>query len=678
MRFSASFYQSILDNMSNAYSYHRIITDEKGEAVDFEFIQVNPALEQIIGKPANHLIGRTAQQIEPVFFTHHKDLLKIFAEVALQGASRTFERHFPNRDKWYSISTYSPQPGFFITLFNDITTIKKTEQKLRESEARWKYALEGAGDGIWDYDISAQKVFFSSQWKTMLGYADDEISDSLYEWYNRLHPEDLLNVQSAMADMQENTHDYYSLRFRMRCQDGSYKWFLGRGKVVSRDHNGNPRRIIGTNSDISEAKAAEAALKQTEENLMSFFNGVDSMLFVIDGEGNIREANLTALQTLGYCEKEIVSQNILDLELMEDRIAGAKFLRSLLSGKKFNRTLTLVNKTRDNWISVDVRMLPGTWNGEQVLFAICRDITELRLSEAKFFRAFHINPAIMTITTLEEGFYIDVNKSFCHLLEYERKEVLGHNSLELGIYEDISQRNQFINIVKTEGRVRDFEIALRSRSGKRIIGSLSSDIIRIGTDSYLLTNVSNITEHRLLEQELEKKNQELEELNRVLQRQASTDDLTAIYNHRFILQRLREEVERSDRYSQPLSIMMLDLDHFKSVNDRFAHQTGDIVLYTVAQTIKKALRHIDVAGRYGGEEFLVILPQTTQEDAVQVAERIREQVEGLFFDDKNLKITISIGVTFYRNENERESELLARADHLLYQAKDNGRNRVEY
>lgn len=560
MRFSASFYQSILDNMSNAFAYHRIITDENGEAVDYEYIQVNPALEQIVGMPARDLIGRTIKQIAPGFVETHKDLLKIFGEVALRGISRNFEHHSPIQDKWYFFSAYSPQPDFFITIFNDVTAIKKAEQELYESETRWKYALEGAGDGVWDYDIPAKKVFFSTQWKAMLGYADDEISNSLSEWYNRLHPGDLLNVQSTMAELQENAHDYYSLRFRMRCQDGSYKWFLGRGKVVSRDNNGNPRRIIGTNSDISEAKAAESALKQTEENLMSFFNGVDSLLFVIDCEGNIREANFSALQTLGYSVEEIVRQNILDLGLVEDRTAGAKFLHSLLDGKKFNRTLTLVNKTRDNWISVDVRMLPGTWNGEQVLFAVCRDITE----------------------------------------------------------------------------------------------------------------------HRLLEQELANKNRELEELNRVLQRQACTDDLTAIYNHRFILQRLRDEVERADRYRQPLSIMMLDLDHFKSVNDRFGHQTGDIALYSVAQTIKNALRHIDVAGRYGGEEFLVILPQTTREDAVQVAERIREQVEDLIFDDKNLRITISIGVTSYRNENERESEFLARADHLLYQAKRNGRNRVEF
>jgi len=676
MRFSATFYQSILDNMTNAFAYLRIITDEYGEPIDFEFIQVNPALEKIMGIHANSLIGKTVSQVDPIFLEQNSDLLKLFGEVALLGVSRNFEHYFPVRDKWHSISAYSPQPGFFITVFNDVTIIKKTEHELRESETRWKYALEGAGDGVWDYDLLNNKVFYSHQWKAMLGYDDEEITDSLYEWYNRLHPEDLLTVQAEITKLKDTDHDHYSLEYRMCCKNGSYQWFLGRGKVVSRDACGAPLRMIGTNSNITNSKAVEETLKQSEENLMAFFNGVDSLLFVINGEGEIKEANQTALETLGYTVEELRGQNIFDLQPLDDKAEGTKFLRSLIDGKKFNRTLNLINRAHDNWISVDVRMVPGSWNDEPALFAVCRDITELRLSEAKFFRAFHINPAIMAITTLEESRYIDVNKSFCYLLEWDRHEVLGRTSPELCIYEDISQREKFISIVKTEGRVRDFEIVLLSQSGKRIIGSLSADIIRIGTDTYLLTNVSNMTERLLMEQELENKNRELEQLNQVLHRQASIDDLTGIYNHRFIFQRLREEVERADRYQQPLSIMMLDLDHFKTVNDQFGHQTGDIVLHTVAQTIKNTLRHIDVAGRYGGEEFLVILPQTGLEDAVQVAERIREQVEKLTFADKKLRITISIGVSTYGNETE--SELLGRADRLLYKAKDYGRNRAEF
>lgn len=676
MRFSSTFYQSILDNMSNPYTYNRIITDSSGQAVDFEYIQVNPAFERLLGKSNHDIIGHTVKQIEPNFARLNPDLLNLFSEVALWGTSKDFEYYCVSREKWFSISAYSPQPGFFVTIFNDVTAIKKVENDLRESEARWKYALEGAGDGVWDYDVISNKVFYSHQCKAMLGYSDEEISDSLYEWIHRLHPEDLLRMQMEISRLLSEGKDSFSSEYRLLGKDSNYKWILGRGAVVSRDAEGNPLRIIGTNSDITASKLAEETIKQQEENLLSFFNGIDSLLFVIDSTGEIKEANQTALETLGYTGEELRGQNIFNLQALDDGGEGAKFLKAIISGKKFNRTLTLVNKNRDACFSIDVRVVPGNWNGETVLFAACRDITELRLSEAKFFRAFHINPAIMSITTLDEGRYVDVNKSYCLSLEYERKEVLGHSSQELGIYYDITQREKFISIVRSEGRIRDFEIVLISKSGNQIIGLLSSDIIRIGNDNYLLTNVTNITERRLMEQELERKNLELEKLNKVLHKQASTDDLTGIYNHRFIFQRLREEVERAERYHQPLSIMMLDLDHFKTINDMFGHQTGDVVLHTVAQTIKQTLRNIDIPGRYGGEEFMVVLPQTSLEDSIQVAQRIREQVEQLVFDDERLKITISIGVATLGNETS--NELLGRVDRMLYKAKDNGRNRVEY
>ncbi|MGE5389594.1 MAG: diguanylate cyclase [Deltaproteobacteria bacterium] len=676
MRFSSAFYQSILDNMVNAYGHYRIITDDAGVAVDFEFIQVNPAMENLMRQSAVKLIGKKVSEVNPGFRMDNPDLMKLFGEVALHRTTRYFEYYFPNAKKWYFISTYSPQPDFFITIFNDVTALKNTEQELRESEARWKYALEGSGDGVWDYYIANSSMYYSPQWKAMLGYSEEDISNSIYEWIYRLHPSDLLRVQNEIANHLHNIDPHFSSEYRMRCKDGTYKWVLGRGMILDRDERGNPLRMIGTHSDISRAKAAEEAITQHQDNLMAFFNGVDSLLFVIDSYGNIREANNTALETLGYELEELRGNNIFDLQPLDDKAEGAKFLQSVMAGRKFNRTLTLVSKNRDKWISVDVRIVTGSWNGEDALFAVCRDITDLRLSEAKFFRAFHINPGIMSITTLEEGRFIDVNKSFCQKTEYERNEILGHTSKELGIYAEIERRDEFINYLKDQGRVRDFETILLSRSGKQIIGLLSADIIRIGTDTYLLVNATDITERRGMEKELERKNQELEKLNQILQTQANTDDLTGIYNHRFIFQRLREEVERADRYHLPLSIMMLDLDYFKRINDKFGHQVGDIVLTRVAQTLKQTLRLIDIAGRYGGEEFMVILPQTSLEDAVQVAERIRERIAGISLEGIHPRVSISIGVASFNEESE--SELLARADRLLYLAKANGRNRVEY
>ncbi|NLW90955.1 MAG: diguanylate cyclase [Syntrophomonadaceae bacterium] len=676
MRFSSAFYQSILDNMANAYGYYHIITNDAGQPSDFEFIQVNPAMEKLMGQSAVNLIGKTVNEVEPEFVKNNPDLIKLFGEVAAQRITRCFEYYFSNSKKWYFISTYSPQPGFFVTIFNDVTALKKSEQELRESEARWKYALEGAGDGVLDYDIANSTIYYSPQWKAMLGYNDEDITNSLYEWLCRLHPSDVLRVQHEITNHLQDVNPYFSSEYRMRCKDGTYKWFLGRGMIVARDQFGTPLRMIGTNTDISRAKAADEAILQHQDNLMAFFNGVDSLLFVINSNGEIREANQPALETLGYTLEELRGNNIFDLQPLDDKTEGTRFLQSVIAGRKFNRTLTLVSKNRDKSISVDVRIVPGPWNGENALFAVCRDITPLHLSEAKFFKAFHISPGIMSITTLEEGRFIDVNNSFCQKLEHNRKEALGRTSKELNIYEDIAQRDEFIDLLKEKGCVRDYETIILSKTGQRVIALLSADIIRIGTDSYLLINANDITERRRMESELERKNQELEQLNQVLLHQVNTDDLTGIYNHRFIVQRLREEVERADRYHLPLSIMMLDLDHFKKINDRFGHPTGDIVLNRVAQTIKQTLRQIDIAGRYGGEEFLVILPQTSVEDAVQVAERILEQVAAITLENAKPRITISIGVAAFSDENE--NELLARADRLLYLAKANGRNRVEY
>lgn len=675
VRYASNPYQSILDNTNSAFVYHRIITDSYDKPIDYEFIEVSRFFERITGIEARLIVGKTLSQLVPDLSDALRDLISFLDGKLTEGPRRDFEFHCEQIDKWYNITVYSPQPGFLVTIFNDITDVKQAEQQLRESEQRWKYALEGAGDGVWDWDIPSGKVFYSHQWKAMLGYDDNDVSDDLVEWRKWVHPEDLGRVATDLERHLKGETSNYSNEHRCLCKDGSYKWILDRGMIIERD-NGKPQRMIGTHSDISKQKMAEAMSRQHQENLVSFFNNIGSLLFVLDFNGIIQEVNQTTLDTLGYDYQELLGRSMYDLLSPENLSDGISLLHAVMEGRSSNQTLVLVNQARNITIPVDVRIANGMWNGNRVLFAACRDVTELHLSEAKFFRAFHINPALMSITTLDEGRYVDANKSFYNRLGYEREEVIGQTSHDLGIYEDFNQRDIFINIVKTEGKVRDFETMLIAKNGRRIIGLLSSEIIRIGTNDYLLTNVTDITERRLMELELEKKNRELEKLNKVLRLQASTDGLTEIYNHRYIFQRLQEEVKRAGRYNQPLSIMMLDLDHFKIVNDRFGHQTGDVVLHTVAQIVKRTLRNLDAVGRYGGEEFLVILPQTKLDAALKVAQRIRKKIEQERYHDEKLRTTISIGVAEYHGESGEE--LIAQADRMLYQAKDRGRNRVEY
>jgi len=131
---------------------------------------------------------------------------------------------------------------------------KRLEDALRESEQRWRFAIEGAGDGLWDWDVPSRKAFFSTRYKSMLGYAEDEISDGEEEWTSRIHPEDLPRVMAELQPHLDGVSPSYAVEHRVRCKDDSYKWILARGLVMSRDAAGKPLRMVGTSKDITASK----------------------------------------------------------------------------------------------------------------------------------------------------------------------------------------------------------------------------------------------------------------------------------------------------------------------------------------------------------------------------------------------------------------------------------------
>ena len=163
-----------------------------------------------------------------------------------------------------------------------------------------------------------------------------------------------------------------------------------------------------------------------------------------------------------------------------------------------------------------------------------------------------------------------------------------------------------------------------------------------------------------------------------LQQLAITDGLTRLYNSRSFYSQLELEIDRSNRYNHPLALLLLDIDHFKDYNDSFGHLEGEKVLVHFSQVIKTCLRANDSASRYGGEEFTVILPETSAEEAKTVAQRIRASLEEVTFrpqKDARVSKTISIGVTEYHTKEELTS-FIKRADEAMYLSKQNGRNRV--
>ncbi len=168
-----------------------------------------------------------------------------------------------------------------------------------------------------------------------------------------------------------------------------------------------------------------------------------------------------------------------------------------------------------------------------------------------------------------------------------------------------------------------------------------------------------------------------------LEHEAITDPLMDIYNRRHLNRKLEEEVARADRYQTPLSLLLLDIDHFKRVNDTYGHDLGDRVLRCIGAHLKRSVRRSDVLGRFGGEELLLILPQTGRHKARQLAEKLRRGIEGAQLltpketpDGTPLHCTVSIGVTSYEAYVDTPQRLLKSVDEALYRAKAEGRNRV--
>lgn len=187
-------------------------------------------------------------------------------------------------------------------------------------------------------------------------------------------------------------------------------------------------------------------------------------------------------------------------------------------------------------------------------------------------------------------------------------------------------------------------------------------------------------QHKLIVQ-----NDELNKTNLLNQKLAMTDDLTGIYNKRYFSSRIKNEIIHSKRYNEPLSLLIMDIDHFKNINDTYGHMVGDIVLKEVSALILNCLRESDIFSRYGGEEFIAILPNTTLEGSKTLAERVRQKVESACIKttEHNISVTISIGITRYIPTNKKSiqheiNNTIKNADIALYKAKSDGRNTIKF
>jgi PAS domain S-box-containing protein len=370
-------FQALFDNGPIGVAYHRMIYDNSGKAVDYFFLDANEKYVELTGVDPR---GKTVIQAFPGIENDPFDWIGTFGRVARTGEAIRFEQYLQANDRWYDCVGYQYKPDHFVAAFLEITERKRAEEALKESEFRWKFALEGAGDGVWDWNILSGEAYYSSRYKEMLGFFENEIGNSSDEWLKRIHPDDVTGVMTALKPYLDGKTGTATVEYRMLCKDGSWKSILGRGMVVSSDCDGKPLRMIGTNSDLTDRKQVEAAQRESEEKFRLLFEKAQDGIFLLSAQGDIVSLNTAFARMHGYSIDELLTMGLKDLDTPETALLAPARLQRIFAGESMLFEVEHYCKNGQT-ILLEASVSLVVIRDNKFVLGFHRDITERRTAE---------------------------------------------------------------------------------------------------------------------------------------------------------------------------------------------------------------------------------------------------------------------------------------------------------
>lgn len=368
-----------------------------------------------------------------------------------------------------------------------------------------------------------------------------------------------------------------------------------------------------------------------------------------------------------------------------------KLIKDMEEGRTIKERELIFKKFDNTFFPGLITMVPTLYNGEEVMLSCVMDLTEKRVmeqsiikSEEMFRKLMDSIPDLVLVCDLE-GNITFANRSIKNILGYDPKwdklpdnlfsflmesdRELAKETMKKSIEEDIGPI--VCKHLKKDGSLIDVELhgTVLREDNREPFGFIyvTRDITeRIKAQEVLKKS----------KEEIEKINKELIKSNQLLHEKSIRDSLTNLYNHQYIINLLENEIPVAKQQGSDLCLMMMDIDLFKQINDNYGHQTGDKVIDNVAKIIQLNVRDHDYVGRYGGEEFLIVLPRIDLQGAYEIAYNIRTSIQNYVFTRRKISITVSIGVASLRDEDAKA--FINRADRNLYSAKSSGRNQIVY
>jgi len=468
--------------------------------MDGTFLRLNKEWENLLGYPLSEIISKNF-----IEFIHPDDISSSLD--AIQKISKSYPIYnFTNRYRCkngeYKYIEWRTHPlnNKIYAAARDITDKIRSQQKLKESKEQYELAINGTQDGIWDWDLTTNRLFLSRRWKEMLGYQDDEIDNEYQSFFNLLHSEDHERVKNYLQQYLSGAIGRYNLKYRMKHKNGSLRWILARGEAI-RDPNGIPVRMAGSHSDITNSLRQMERLRESERNFKSFFASITDLVFVTDKQGKILFTNYAVREKLFYTETELAEKDVLDLHPEMVRKEAKQIFAEMLAGQRQICPLPLADKN-GKLLPVETRIWFGTWNGTESIFGISKDLSAEQEALQKFNKLFENHPSLMAVSQLPERIFTDVNETFLKTLEYNRDEILGKNSQDLNLFLNVETQKLVAKELAERGSIRNVELQVRTKSGKIVDGLFSGEIIESQGKKFFLTIMTDISGQKQAEKEL--------------------------------------------------------------------------------------------------------------------------------------------------------------------------------
>lgn len=555
--------------------------------------------------------------------------------------------------------TYSELEEIYAELQSSQTSLLEINARLRQSEERLELALWAADEGLWDWNFETEFLYFSDREVSMLGFMADELEPNIRTWAKRVHPDDMAAIGNSFIPHYLGKTDYFEAEYRLKSKTGEWVWVLDRGKVVKRNEAGKAIRMTGTKRYINKEKEIQAALQKSEARFRTLVETIPEIVAHSDLLGNYIWVNRPGMEFFG---KDVYQHNFQDYFICdEDYQQAIQIMTPALQNNEVAQLETLL-KRQDG----QIRMLKWQCktlleNGEfEGIVSTARDITEkreaelkLQESEARYRHLFEKSP-VGLLKVDKNGGILDANEYYVKMNGAPSKEAV----MRINLFHEAESRTDVAAII--DNIIKQYRISKVFYTEMEYVSKWGVPLcMQYKIDP--LFDEDNQFQHIIIACEEISARKKAEARIKYL---SYNDSLTDLYNRAFF----DEELIRLDAPGElPLSIIIGDVNGLKLVNDTFGHPAGDKLLQNIAHILRDCCRSTDIVARWGGDEFAILLPQTSSRTAYCICERIRTACNEGSHDP--IQASIALGVASKENPDEDINKIITEAEDIMYRNK---------